>query len=224
MQRKALPALAGPESRTVGIVSDTALPAPLAKAIEAAAAFAQAGQAGATRRAYASDFDHCAAWCSGVGLASLPARPETVASYLAHLAGAEGLKASTIARRVAAIADHHRRGAHEPNPTRATAVAEVMAGIRSTLGTRPAKKAALTADLIAKVLRKLPADTPIGLRDRALILIAFAAAPRRPGQCRLHAQRGGSFPPNRLVLASVQTASSRFMAETASLRRFTSRL
>jgi len=40
------------------------------------------------------------------------------------------------------------------------------------------KKAALTADLVAKAVRKIPTDV-LGLRDRALLLLGFAGAFRR---------------------------------------------
>src|SRR5262249_33604006 len=51
-------------------------------------------------------------------------------------------------------------------------------GIARTIGLAPVKKAALTADLLAKLVRRIPTDLA-GLRDRALILIGFAGAFRR---------------------------------------------
>ena len=54
----------------------------------------------------------------------------------------------------------------------------VLTGIRNTVGRRPTKKKALTADLVAKVVHKIPGDM-VGLRDRAMILLCFAAALRR---------------------------------------------
>jgi integrase len=47
--------------------------------------------------------------------------------------------------------------------------------IARTIGSAPTKKAALTAEIIERVIRKIPTDLP-GLRDRALILIGFAGA------------------------------------------------
>jgi integrase len=107
---------------------------------------------------------------------SLPAAPATVAAYLGALASA-GAKVSTVRRRCAAIADAHRRNGHD-NPASHAGVKATLAGIARTLGAPPEKKAALTADLLAKALRKIPEDLA-GLRDRALILIGFAAALRR---------------------------------------------
>jgi hypothetical protein len=58
--------------------------------------------------------------------------PATVAGYLAHLADS-GRKASTIARRLAAIAYAHKLKGLEP-PTSTEALNAVMRGIRRTIG------------------------------------------------------------------------------------------
>jgi hypothetical protein len=69
-------------------------------------------------------------------------------------------------------------GPDHDNPAAHAGVKATLAGIARTLGSAPAKKTALTADLLAKALRRIPEDLA-GLRDRALILIGFAAALRR---------------------------------------------
>src|SRR6185295_8946823 len=64
------------------------------------------------------------------------------------------------------------------SPTTAGIVKNTMKGIRRTLGTAPAQKAAaLTDDIRAMILVADPGL--IGLRDRALILLGFAGAFRR---------------------------------------------
>ena len=78
------------------------LPALPAADIDRAAAFARQEKAPATRKAYRSDFARFQAFCLNRGVASLPAKPETVAAYLASEAES-GLKPSTISRRCAAI-------------------------------------------------------------------------------------------------------------------------
>jgi site-specific recombinase XerD len=148
----------------------------LETAVEAAADFIAASKATATRRAYASDWRDFAAWCTAHQQTELPAAPATVAAYLGALASA-GAKVSTVRRRCAAIGDAHRRGGHD-NPAGHAGVKATLAGIARTLGAPPAKKAAITADLLAKALRRIPQDLA-GLRDRALILTGFAAALRR---------------------------------------------
>lgn len=151
------------------------LPEALQDALRAARDLALSSHSDATRRGYESDNADFSAWCSQFNLAPLPAHPATVAGYLASLVDRK-LKASTIARRVAAIAYAHR---HEPDdPTKAATVRAIVKGIRNKLGTRPAKKAPLTDALVAKAIKKAP-DTLIGTRDRALVLLGFAAALRR---------------------------------------------
>ena len=117
-----------------------------------------------------------AAWCEGVGRGALPASAETCAVYFAALADA-GLKVSTIQRRAAAISYAHRL-AGEATPLGLEAVKAVLRGVRRVRGVAAAAKAPLTADLVARVVRKLP-DSLAGRRDRALIVLGFAAALRR---------------------------------------------
>lgn len=142
----------------------------------ATAEFITASKAKATRSAYESDWRDFAAWCQSHGLAELPANPETVATYLGAMATA-GRKFSTISRRCAAIAFFHR-SAGADNPTSHPGVKAVLSGIARTIGAAPNKKAALTAAPLERVLRKIPDDLA-GLRDRAILLIGFAAALRR---------------------------------------------
>jgi site-specific recombinase XerD len=129
-----------------------------------------------TRRAYRTDFDHYTAWCDSQELQALPGSAETVARYLAFLADS-GLKPSTIERRRAAIRYAHKAGGYEP-PTAAEGVKATMRGIRRTKRSRIVRKAPATSERIVQMLSALP-DNLIGRRDRALLLIAFAAALRR---------------------------------------------
>lgn len=138
--------------------------------------YAAAEKSDNTRRAYRADLKQFVAWCESVGRRSLPASAETCAAYLAHCADS-GLKVSTIQRRAAAIAYAHKL-AGEASPLGLEAVKIVLRGVRRTLGVAPEGKAPATADIVAKMARKLP-DTLIGKRDRALILLGFAAARRR---------------------------------------------
>lgn len=160
------------------------LPVPVAPAnvvefqdhLASAAAYALAEKSEATRRAYVSDFVDFTSWCGGVGAEPLPASVATTAAYLASLAD-RGLKASTITRRAAAIGYVHRRSGHEP-PTNAESVKAVLKGIRRKLGTAVTRKAPATAKAIGAMLKQVPA-TRDGTRDRALLLVGFAAALRR---------------------------------------------
>ena len=136
-----------------------------------------ASKSKATLRAYLSDFGDFVSFCSDFDLQSMPASAETVGRYLADLP-ARGMVVSTVNRRAAAIAYVHRaKGFDSPNGSES--VRAVLTGIRNTHGARPTKKQALTADLVAKVIRKIPTRELRGLRDRALILLCFGAALRR---------------------------------------------
>jgi site-specific recombinase XerD len=157
-------------------------------------AYLAASSSANTRRAYTADWADFSRWCETVNATALPAQPLTAARYLAHLADA-GLKASTIERRAAAIRFGHKAKGEEP-PTNSEAVKAVMRGIRRTIGTAPERKAPATVETIDSMLRALVRGVPkpgramprcLGedvarlqaLRDRAIILVAFAAALRR---------------------------------------------
>jgi site-specific recombinase XerD len=143
-----------------------------------AARYALAEKADATRAAYRRDFLEFVAWrrVACVAAAALPALAGEVAAYLAHCADA-GLSVSTIQRRAAAIAYAHKQRGFAP-PTSSDLVKSVLRGIRRSIGVAPNAKAAATAEIVAKMVRKIP-DTLAGKRDRALIGIGFAAALRR---------------------------------------------
>jgi site-specific recombinase XerD len=150
--------------------------AALSLVTERAHEYADQAKASNTLRAYRADWRDFAAWCAAADRPALPATPETVALYLADLAGA-GRKASTLQRRLSAISRAHQYAGH-PSPTKDAAVRAVWAGIRRAHGVAQDGKApALTADIRAMV-NVLPPGL-IGVRDRALLLLGFAGAFRR---------------------------------------------
>ncbi len=138
--------------------------------------YIEAEKAENTRRAYRSDWADFLAWCEKVDEQPLPAAPEVVARYLAWLADA-GLNPSTITRRAAGIRYAHKAANLEP-PTNVEAVRAVMRGIRRTKGSNPIRKRPATAELLQKAIDALP-NSLRGKRDRALLLLGFAAARRR---------------------------------------------
>jgi len=148
----------------------------LAESRRATARFITASKAEATRAAYAADWRDFEAWCGSHGLIALPSDPETVAVYLSALAAC-GRKISTVRRRCVAIAHVHQSAGHD-NPAAHSGVKATLGGIARTLGSAPIKKAALTVDVLQRLVRKIPGDLA-GLRDRALLLLGFAGAMRR---------------------------------------------
>ena len=166
-------------------MTDRPLPAPRSEAsleaIEAELAsaerYAEASLAASTLRAYESDWRTFAGWCAQRGLGPLPAAPATVAAFLAAEADRE-FRPVTITRRAAAIAAAHRAQDH-PNPCDSAAVAKVLTGIRNTLGVDARQVDPLALGPLAQLLEPIATDTLQGLRDRALLLLGFAAALRR---------------------------------------------
>jgi integrase len=140
--------------------------------------------AASTRRAYASDWRMFAGWCARRSALALPAAPVTVAAFLASEAD-RGFRPVTIARRSAAIAAAHR-DQNQPNPCDSASVRRVLSGIRREHGVAPERRATpLDLDPLRAVIEQLDhqerehGQTLAGRRDRALILLGFAAALRR---------------------------------------------
>jgi integrase len=159
---------------------DSALPAigTLTEAeIDAAMVYAAAEKSPATREAYASDWRDFEAWCAAKGATPLPAHVGIVAAYLSSLAQ-QGRKCSTVGRRAAAIGHKHRLAGFEP-PTNSEGVRAVLRGIRRTIGSAKVQKSPATAEVITSMLKLCDGDTLAARRDRALLLIGFAAALRR---------------------------------------------
>lgn len=169
------PAKSGSPATSLVPVTTAGVPA-IANSLASAATYALAEKSEATRRAYRSDFDHFTSWCDQRQVEPLPASIDTVAAYLADLADG-GLKASTIMRRAAAIGYAHRLRGAEP-PTNAEPVKAVLRGIRRRIGTAVERKAPATARALVAMLKRV-SDTLTGKRDRALLVIGFAAALRR---------------------------------------------
>lgn len=144
--------------------------------MESVRVYLAAEKSKATRLAYSSDFADFSAWCGKVDERPLPAEPLVVARYLAQLAD-RGLKVSTITRRATAIRYIHKGAGHEP-PTNSEGVKALLRGIRRRKGSKPTRKAPATAAAIGAMLEALPNNLR-GLRDRALLLLGFAAALRR---------------------------------------------
>ena len=136
-----------------------------------------AAKAENTRRAYRSDWRHFEAWCRAQGLASLPARPETVTLYVTALAADH--KPASLTRKLTSISKaHEAAGFSSPASMQHAVVSETIKGIRRALGTaQPGKEPLLTGDLIA-MLDVLDRGL-LGIRDRALLLVGFAGGFRR---------------------------------------------
>ena len=175
-----MPAGAPPEEVRVWFVDETivALPAPalsFAEAEAAAADYRRAARADNTRRAYRAAVARFTDWCHDHGQIALPAAPETIAAFLAAEAG-RGLAVNTLRLRHAALRYLHLLAGYPP-PTAAPLVSATFAGIRRAHRRPLRKKTALVLDPLRAAVQAIPDNLP-GLRDRALLLVGFAAALR----------------------------------------------
>jgi integrase len=98
-----------------------------------------------------------------------------VALYVTEMAGT--FKASTISRRMVSVAQAHKAGGH-PSPTTDERVRLVNAGIRRVHGVAPKQVRPVVTEDLRRMVDTCSQD-PAGIRDRALLLIGFAAALRR---------------------------------------------
>jgi site-specific recombinase XerD len=137
--------------------------------------YAARARAKNTVRAYRADWEHFVAWCQQQRRSSLPAEPSTVALYLA--AFAQRRRITTLARRLVTLTEIHRARSYDP-PTRHIAVRSVWEGIKRTHGVAArAKRPTLIQDIRDMVA--VLGNTPLGQRDKALLLVGFAGALRR---------------------------------------------
>jgi len=133
-------------------------PAALSAAARVALA---AGTADSTRRAYSADWHHFTTWCSDAGLAPLPATPEMVVEYVAHLTTEPRPKTgrpyspSSIERAVAAIRTAHSAANLVPPSTKGARI--VLRGYRDQLARAkdPAARARKAQPAVPAVLRQM---------------------------------------------------------------------
>jgi site-specific recombinase XerD len=138
------------------------------------------GSAPRTREAYAFDTTHFAAWASGAGFEPASVDLRVLRRYAALL-GERRLEATSVARKLAALRSlfrtlrEHGRIAHNPvdlmpAPKRARKLPRVL---------KPEEVAAL--------LDRIPAGTPLDLRDRAMFELAYACGLRAEELVQLNA-------------------------------------
>jgi integrase len=171
-----------------------------AETLERARRIVEEGTAPATRRARRGDLAYFWSWAAArFGLVeAYPVAPATVMTFLTdHLEGLPeavdrhlvdaGVKAragvhaiATVERRLASLSKAHRLQDLD-NPCQAPVVSELLSQARrraARRGERPAKKRALTLDLLEQVLAPL-GDELRDVRDRALLLVAWGSGGRR---------------------------------------------
>ncbi|MDX1418401.1 MAG: site-specific integrase [Rubricoccaceae bacterium] len=187
-----------------------ALTAPLAQDAEAARAFADAARAPNTLRAYRADWADFLAWCADRRVQPLPATTETVALYIAARARPDAesppLAVSTLARRLAAISQAHKIAGYEsPASRQREPLHSVWRGVVRERGEAPRKVAPTLTPEITAMVEAIPTTPPgdrpadralarRGKRDRAILLLGFAAALRRSELAAIQVQDAAATP------------------------------
>jgi site-specific recombinase XerD len=129
------------------------------------------GAAEKTRRAYAIDLGQFARWASGRGLAPEAVGTRDLRRYAAALSE-HGSAPSTVARKIASLRSFYRslmeHGRVQQNPADLLTAPKRRRRLPRTL--KPAE--------VARLLDRVPASTPLELRDRALFELAYASGLR----------------------------------------------
>lgn len=155
-----------------------------------------AGMPANTWRAYEKDWNDFKAWCHDAGRASLPASAETVIEYVTHLCyervpvkpdgteipGRVGLSPSSVNRARSAIVKAHVLVKIPPPPMKLAL--QVVKGYESFLAeskdkrAKPRQATAATLDALQRLADVQDLTRLIGIRDRAMILLAYCTASR----------------------------------------------
>jgi site-specific recombinase XerD len=124
-----------------------------------------------TLRAYGGDLAELAAWATGRGMTPGGLAYRDLRAYAAALSE-RGLARSSVARKLAAVRSLHdhlvRTGGAAQNP------AELLPSPKR----RSRLPRVLAPDEIAALLDRIPGSNPLGVRDRALLELAYACGLR----------------------------------------------
>lgn len=142
-----------------------------------------------TRIAYNRGWSYFRDYCVKAGIDPLAATPVEVADFFIDLgsrASAYSGKRLSIATLILYRSAINRQylEAHKPSPTGHPKVNAVLKGLARMRGTAPRRVQALREHQILCMLEQC-GDSPIGLRDAAIISLGFSAALRRSEICAL---------------------------------------
>jgi site-specific recombinase XerD len=129
-----------------------------------------------TLRAYKSDMLEFIAYCDKFGVCALPSMPTVVAAFLMQTIS-QDIKSSTIRRKVSSISAIHRLSCYG-DPTKHPEVKITLRKIYRQLGTRFDQAYPVTLTVLEKLLSVCSTDLH-GLRDKALLLVAYDSMRRR---------------------------------------------
>ena len=146
---------------------------------ERAADYATRSRGAGTRRTYRSVWTHFSQWCAGLGREPLAGDADLVGLYIVSRAD-EGLAVSSIRVAIAAIRTAHLLagvGLDLSQPR----FRMTLDGIVRSRGVRPGRQAApAVPEVLQAMLAAMPnPDSPLAVRNRAMLLLGFGAALRR---------------------------------------------
>jgi integrase len=128
-----------------------------------------------TLRAYNSDWRQFQRWCHQNNFPSIPTTPQILLLFITHLTQTH--KLSSIKRKIATISEVHNT-ANVINPVHSKVIVALIKGIARELGSKKAKKKAMRLVDIRQII-SLISDNPIGVRDKAILLVGLGGGFRR---------------------------------------------
>lgn len=129
-----------------------------------------------TIRAYRADFTDFMAFCHDRNISALAAQPNLIVQYIGELTGS-GRSSASIRRALCGLSAIHKLNCYE-DPTKDPDVALEMRRMHRKLGRSSSQAGSINADTLDKLL--LGTDDSIrGVRDRALLLVAYDTLCRR---------------------------------------------
>jgi len=129
-----------------------------------------------TIRAYKADFLEFINYCDNHQQEALPANPIILAKFIADVTNS-GRSSASIRRLVCGISSIHRLNRYQ-DPTKDPDVILEMRRMHRKLGRSSKQAGGINADILEKLL--LATDNSIrGMRDRALLLVAYDTLCRR---------------------------------------------
>lgn len=136
----------------------------------------------ATIRAYRSNFEKFIKFCDSVNANSLPAHPQTIADFIEKLSQ-DTYHSASIRQSIATIATIHTLNDYD-NPTTKSEVRLALKRMHRKIGRFSKQANGITKELLDEMLAVID-DSLRGLRDRALLMVAYDTMCRRSELVRL---------------------------------------
>lgn len=128
-----------------------------------------------TLKSYCADIEIFETWCRAQGLRPFPAPVPLICRFLEE--EAPGKAPSTVRRRLYAIRKAHRL-LQMPDPTYDEEITLTFRRVRRAKHTRPKQAKGVTRAYLDALLAVQP-DTPLGLRNRAMLSLGYELLTRR---------------------------------------------